>query len=107
MSETAKEKLIRDFVPQRAAAKGNHLVTRVAELDEFDDLLRRKLLEEMSEFVAARDGSSQREELADILEVVWTLANRLGIRPFELDGMRQAKFNTHGGFSDRVVLITE
>ena len=68
------EKLIRDNVPELALFKGDLLKTRVADMEEMPDLLQRKLIEETMEF---REKPSY-EELADILEVVYGMADYSG-----------------------------
>lgn len=98
------EKLVRDYVPERITAAGGHAVIRTADLDEYRHLLRQKLVEESMKFGAAGDEANQRQELADVLEVVWTLAKTIGLRPFELDALRAGKHKTHGGFDLRIVL---
>lgn len=101
---TVYNKLVRDKIPDRIRAQGGQPKTHIAGDDEFRRLLRRKLDEEVQEFIAAPTDQAQSEELADVLEVIWALAASLHIRPFELEGLRAEKLASHGGFSERIIL---
>jgi predicted house-cleaning noncanonical NTP pyrophosphatase (MazG superfamily) len=96
-------KLIRDLVPQRAAERGAHLTTRVADPDEMPALFRAKLAEEIGELYDAGTEAACREELADVLEVLYAIADLHGITPVELETERQAKADRCGGFARRLV----
>ena len=69
------EKLVRDKIPQIIRETGAEPLVRVADEAEYVQLLRRKLLEEVGEFL----DSGATEELADILEVVLALASQHGV----------------------------
>lgn len=92
-------KLVRDRVPQIIRARGDEPLVRVADRDEYRDLLRGKLTEEVEEFLSSEDP----EELADILEVVLTLAGELGVDAAGLETLRTAKVAERGGFAERIV----
>ena len=47
------------------------------------------------------------EELADILEVVFALADSMGCSYEELMKIRQHKYDARGGFRDRVFLVSK
>lgn len=68
---------------------------------EFFDELVKKLKEEIDEFFE----EYKVEELADILEVVFAIAEQLGVSKTELEEIRQTKFNKRGGFEERIYLI--
>lgn len=89
-------KLVRDLVPQRAAERGDHLTTRVAEPAEIPGLLAAKLLEEVREFLDSGDPA----ELADVAEVVVALAAMHGL---DLEAARLRKLVDRGGFARRLV----
>jgi hypothetical protein len=61
--------------------------------------LRLKLTEEVDEFLISQDP----EELADILEVLYALADCLGLDAAGLKALRKAKADLRGGFAKRVV----
>jgi predicted house-cleaning noncanonical NTP pyrophosphatase (MazG superfamily) len=92
-------KLVRDKIPQIIRATGVEPLIRVADAAEYRVLLRAKLVEEVDEFLASDDPT----ELADVLEVVLTLADDLGVDQEHLEHMRTAKALERGGFVDRIV----
>ncbi len=71
-------KLVRDKIPQIIRSKGLEPLIYAADSDEYDTRLRDKLREEVEEFIAS---DSDLEELADVLEVVYVLAERAGTDP--------------------------
>jgi len=62
-------------------------------------LLRHKLTEEVDEFLMSQDP----EELADILEVLYALADCLGLDAAGLEALRREKAERRGGFTVSVV----
>lgn len=99
---TVYEKLVRDKIPQIIEAGGEKPVTRILEQEEYLHHLEDKLDEEVGEY--HRDKNL--EELADILEVVYALADSIGSRE-ELMRIFDAKHEARGGFRDRVFLISK
>jgi predicted house-cleaning noncanonical NTP pyrophosphatase (MazG superfamily) len=97
-----KGKLVRDLMPELIRSRGQLPVTRIAEQTEYEQRLKDKLLEETAEFLAADWGL---EELADVLEIVLTLADYRGISPGTLESARTAKLAARGGFSGRVIWL--
>lgn len=96
-------KLVRDRIPGIIRAQGEMPNIRILEDDEYTRHLERKLDEEVSEF---HDGKNL-EELADILEVVYALAENLGHRQEELLEAYRIKHQERGGFLDRILLISK
>lgn len=94
------DKLVRDLIPDIITAKGQNVVARVAEHDEYQRRLRDKLQEEVAEFLE----SGAPEELADIMEVVHALGNVAGLNPAGLEKVRAAKAAERGGFEKRIIL---
>jgi predicted house-cleaning noncanonical NTP pyrophosphatase (MazG superfamily) len=93
-------KLVRDKIPQIIRSKGLEPLIYTADSDEYDTRLRDKLREEVEEFIAS---DSDPEELADVLEVLYALAERAGIDPWQLEKLRMAKAEERGGFADRII----
>lgn len=93
-------KLVRDKIPEIIQQDGRIPVTRIAEGQEFSQKLNEKLREEVNEFLA----SGQEEELADILEVVYTLAHQQNISPQQLEHRRKKKAEQRGGFQKKIIL---
>jgi predicted house-cleaning noncanonical NTP pyrophosphatase (MazG superfamily) len=98
----AKEKLIRDRVPQIIRAQGDEPILRIADPGEYRELLRAKLVEEAHE-VATADDARVPGELADVLEVVLALAVDLGLDAGGLERLRSAKAVERGSFTERIV----
>lgn len=94
-------KLVRDQIPQLIIEQGEHPIFRVLNDEEYAKCLEQKLDEEVAEF--HRDQTC--EELADILEVVFALGERLGCTKRELMEVYQKKHDRRGGFAERVFLI--
>lgn len=93
-------KLVRDNIPEIAAAQGKKFKFRTASKEEMLSLLTQKLREETSEFLEAKNA----EELADILEVVLNLSAELGVDESSLLEIMKKKRERNGGFSRRIVM---
>ncbi|EFW93402.1 hypothetical protein ZOD2009_06042 [Haladaptatus paucihalophilus DX253] len=94
------DKLVRDHIPDIIEENDERPVTHVADSDEHERRLAEKLDEEVAEF---RE-SGEVMELADVLEVVYALAEGKGISPDELERLRAEKAAERGGFDDGIVL---
>lgn len=97
-----KGKLVRDLIPEIILQRGRQPLIYTADTDEYGHLLRSKLCEEVDEFLEA-DDSTMAEELADVLEVIYALADQLGVTPQQLEAMRSEKAAERGGFKNRIV----
>lgn len=95
------DKLVRDRIPEIIESSGKRAVTRVAGDDEYLHYLRRKLSEEVDEYMASEDA----EELADILEVVSALGRQAGVSLSKLIEIADDKRRARGGFDGRILLI--
>ncbi|MBT4577927.1 nucleoside triphosphate pyrophosphohydrolase, partial [bacterium] len=73
------DKLIRDRIPKIMEQQGQSASVRTLEHGEYVERLQDKLLEEAREAVQAQTSDELREELADLLEVVRSLAAVSGI----------------------------
>ncbi len=96
----AQPKLVRDKVPELIKKEKKKPVTRTATEDEYYKLLKKKLEEEVREFLEV----GCEEELADILEVLNTISEYKKWPPAELEKVRKAKAKHKGSYSKRVVL---
>ena len=83
------------------AGEGKKATFRVLTRSELMGYLEKKLDEEVAEFHESKDV----EELADILEVVFALANAKGINDDRLTVERLSKRAKRGGFSNRILLL--
>jgi predicted house-cleaning noncanonical NTP pyrophosphatase (MazG superfamily) len=93
-------KLVRDNIPHMIEQDGRRVQMHVCSDQEFRERLRDKLQEEVNEFL--QDNAV--EELADILEVVYALANLSNVSPQQLEAIRCSKAQERGGFSKRIVI---
>ncbi len=99
----AYNKLVRDRIPEIIEKDGKTCVCRkITNRTELIKLLEEKLLEELDEFRSAHN----RDELADILEVVFALADNLDISINSLLEARQTKAAKRGGFTKGLFLET-
>ncbi len=101
MKRTVYNKLVRDLIPGIIEASGREAVT--AQIDSGDRLLhlREKLKEEMAEYLQ----SGSMEELADLLEVIHSLADCSGQTWDALEAMRLKKKRQRGGFDKGILLL--
>jgi predicted house-cleaning noncanonical NTP pyrophosphatase (MazG superfamily) len=93
-------KLVRDKLPEIIAATGKPFTSHIATDAEYQEKLRQKLREELAEYLA----SGEAIDLADILEVIYALAEVGGLDQAALERERQRKATERGGFSKRIIL---
>lgn len=93
-------KLVRDKIPEIIENAGKIPHTRILDNDEYITELDRKLDEECAEFHKDKNV----EELADIMEVVYALAEAIGSSPEELERVRKDKADKRGGFEKKIFL---
>ena len=91
-------KLVRDKIPEIIEASGATPLTRILETEEYLSCLEAKLDEEVQEF----HESKSPEELADILEVVYALAEAHGCSREQLQQIFDTKHTARGGFEKRI-----
>ena len=96
-------KLVRDKIPELIEKQGETPSIRVLEREEYFRHLEQKLDEEVGEY--HRDKTV--EELADILEVVFALAEANEVTRQELLSVYQKKHDARGGFEKRIFLISK
>lgn len=94
------KKLVRDKIPEIIIATGDSPLTRILSDEEFFECLKRKLCEEVNEFLS--DGSV--EEIADIYEVLLAMLEYMGISFESFEELRIKKALEKGGFSKRIFL---
>ncbi len=93
-------KLVRDNIPHIIAQSGATAAISVLSAQAYAGELDRKLMEETREYLE----SGEAEELADILEVVYAIAEHRGIGREGLEQTRLHKRETNGGFMQRLFL---
>ena len=94
MSVKEYHKLVRDKIPEIIEASGKVCKTEILSDEEYLRMLDAKLDEELEEY--HQDQSL--EELADLLEVLFSTAVARGYTITELEKMRAKKAGERGGF---------
>ena len=94
-------KLVRDKIPEIIRNDGKEYEIKVASGKEKYYLLENKLKEEVNEFLEDKS----LEELADIMEVIFGLADTMGYSEEDLFNKREDKKTERGGFKDGIILI--
>ncbi|MCI7083848.1 MAG: nucleoside triphosphate pyrophosphohydrolase [Tenericutes bacterium] len=96
-------KLVRDRIPEIIEGNGEEPITRILNDEEYRSELIKKLNEEYDEVVNA-SGEDIIEELADMLEVMESIAK---LQNKTLDNIiieKEKKKNKRGGFSKKIFL---
>ena len=93
-------KLVRDKIPEIIRVDGKECEVKIAKGKEKYEFLEKKLMEEVNEFLEDKN----LEELADVMEVLFALANELGYSEEDLIRKREEKKSERGGFKDGIVL---
>ena len=95
------EKLVRDKIPEIIRKdRGEAAPFRIASPGEYRELLALKLQEEVDEYLDDYEAM----ELADILEVIYALAEETGLTPAKLEEMRRQKAESRGKFLRHIVM---
>ncbi|RSM61979.1 hypothetical protein DMB66_23230 [Actinoplanes sp. ATCC 53533] len=94
-------KLVRDRIPEIIRQAGSVPRIETAPPHLRDSYLRRKLSEELAEYLA----SGVVEELADIVEVCFSAAKAQGVAPDALLDIAQKKREQRGGFDRWLVWL--
>ena len=93
-------KLVRDKILQVIESNNQIPQSRILDESEYLDELHKKLFEEVNEFVEQDD----KEELADVLEVLYAIAKYKNIDLDEVEKIRLAKVEKRGAFEKRIFL---
>ena len=101
MATKTYNKLVRDLIPDVIEKSGKTCRTRILSDDEYLKMLDAKLDEELREY----HEDQSLEELADLLELVRSVALARGYTLDELEATRAAKARTRGGFEKKILLI--
>ena len=93
-------KLVRDKIPEIIENTGKSAYCHILAEEEYIAELDKKLNEECAEYQADKS----LEELADMLEVMYAIAEARGYSVSELERVRAEKAEKRGGFKDRIFL---
>ena len=95
-------KLVRDNIPDIISSQGKACNFRMLTDAECLDALNTKLDEELAEY----HESGSVEELADLLEVIYAIADADGYSPSKLNKIRQDKASERGRFNKKIMLLS-
>lgn len=101
---TKYNKLIRDHIPEIIQSSGKTATIRQLNQTEHFEQARLKLHEEIKEYEETTTDEESLEELADILELVYTLGKMHGADFEELNRIREEKREKRGGFEKGLFL---
>lgn len=94
-------KAIRDKIPEIIQKDNYSCNVKTLSDKEFLEKLEEKLSEEVSEY----QNDKNPEELADILEVIYRIAELKGVSKEELEKIRIKKVKERGGFEENLFLV--
>ena len=94
-------KAIRDKIPEIIQKDGHSCNVKTLSDEKFLEQLEKKLSEELAEY----QNDKNPEELADILEVIYRIAQLKGVSKEELEKIRIKKSEERGGFEKNLFLI--
>ena len=105
MKKITYHKLVRDKIPEIIKQAGNSCTVKTLSEEDYLKQLDAKLDEETAEY----QQSNSIEELADILEVVYAIAEARGSSAEKVEAIRSIKAANRGGFRKRILLedVTE
>lgn len=96
-------KLVRDNIPEIIRNNGEEPIVEVLDNERYKLELENKLLEECNE-VLASSSDDRLEELADLMEVIASLANLENKSLDDINLIREDKKSKRGGFQKRILL---
>lgn len=97
------EKLVRDNIPDIIRKNGEEPVVEILNDERYKEELEKKLQEECNEVINAKV-MDRIEEIADLLEVMHSLAELEDKTMEDVEKVRIGKKLKRGGFSDKIYL---
>ena len=94
------DKLVRDKIPQIIEASGKSCDVEIVSNEVALEYLYKKLNEEVNELLTDKN----LDEVADVMEVLFAIANKYGYSEQDLLDKRNEKKNSRGGFEKNIVL---
>lgn len=94
-------KLVRDKIPKIINESGKECIIEIMDDEEYEGELNKKLVEEVKEYIE----SENIEEIADILEVIYSILEFKNISIEEVEKIRLEKREKRGGFERKIKLI--
>ena len=94
------DKIVRDNIPTIIGNNGSKCEIEIVSDEEALSYLYMKLTEEVNEFLESKDIY----EIADVIEVLYAICDKMKIPRTTLETARQQKENKNGGFEDNIIL---
>ena len=102
--EKVHNKLVRDKIPNIIESNNEVAITRILNDEEYRIELYRKLNEECNEVINSKSSNDTLEELADVLEVIRTIAMLEHKSIDDIINIANQKKLVRGGFEKRIYL---
>jgi len=97
------QKLVRDKIPEIIKNNGEEKITKKLTDEEYKKELEKKLYEEYNEVLNSK-GNDRIEELADMLEVISSLATLEGESLDKVIEVAKTKSKKRGSFNEKIFL---
>jgi predicted house-cleaning noncanonical NTP pyrophosphatase (MazG superfamily) len=98
MTLRSSGKLVRDRIPEIINSSGKIAVTASVENHDLMGALKLKLVEESQELFEANNLDEVKEEIADVLEVLFAITKRVGLGWSDIEFYAAHKREEYGGF---------
>lgn len=98
------KKLVRDLIPDIIKSNGEEPTTKILDDTEYKFELEKKLVEECNEVLGTKNSEERMEELADVVEVIRSLAGVEGKSFEDVLDIAKKKRDKRGGFEQKIFL---
>jgi predicted house-cleaning noncanonical NTP pyrophosphatase (MazG superfamily) len=105
MNMPTYNKLVRDRIPEIIEQQGKKFTTSILSEGQYISELKKKANEELQEYIDAQNDEEALEELADLLEIIHSLANIHNGTMETVEKIRREKAVKRGGFQEKIFLI--
>ena len=102
--EKIYNKLVRDNIPEIIKDDNREPITRILSDKEYKEELEKKLLEEYKEVLNTKTSEERIEELADMYEIIDSLAKLENKTINNVSDIAQQKRSERGGFDKKIFL---
>ena len=100
MATKTYNKLVRDRIPEIIESSGSECKTEILSDEKYLEMIDAKLDEELAEYHKDKNI----EELADLLEVIYSATKARGYSVEDLENVRVEKAEKRGGFDKKILL---
>ena len=100
MKEIIYDKLVRDKIPEIIEKSGKQCEIEILSDEKYLEMIDKKLDEEIAEYHQDKNI----EELADLLEVIYSATKARGYSVEDLENVRVEKAEKRGGFDKKILL---